>query len=113
MKIFSRGFSLIELMIVLAIISMLAAVAIPAYKNYVARAADQACLKEAKAYAQVVFIMLNDGQYSATPIPSPPLYACQTLTQGVDFDTDLTGIPQAPGTRTTTCIMSDGHCFLQ
>lgn len=46
MKKIQQGFTLIELMIVIAIIGILASIAIPAYQDYTNEAAVGACLQE-------------------------------------------------------------------
>ena len=62
MKSNQQGFTLIELMIVVAIIGILAAIAIPAYQNYSKRSSETACLAETKGLASQQFVKLNDPE---------------------------------------------------
>jgi len=74
MKRVQQGFTLIELMIVVAIIGVLAAVALPAYQDYTKRARMSEVVLAASACRTTVSEVIQ----SATSLPSANSWGCES-----------------------------------
>ena len=102
----NKGFTLIELMIVVAIIGILAAIALPAYQAYSRQSAEAACLQEAGAYASFALASLAS---SDTP-PAPQMAACLSIDEVTAVGADISATPRLPGRRAISCDMDYGTC---
>lgn len=105
------GFTLIELMIVVAIISILAAISIPAYQTYSNKARDNACLSEVKIYGNEVFLALNDADTNTLPT-APTLNSCVSITDATGWTLStwqkIEAVAKAPSSGQIECDIPNG-----
>ena len=108
---FQSGFTLIEMMIVVAIIGVLASIAIPSYQSNVSKARSHACLSEAKSYSNNVFYTLNDQDDDTVPT-SPILSVCQSMTDATGWTLEtqqkIIAVAKSPSNARIECDIPNG-----
>jgi type IV pilus assembly protein PilA len=98
MKTIQKGFTLIELMIVIAIIGILAAIAIPAYQNYTIRAQVTEGLSLAAGWKTAISeYYAQNGSFPASSTTAAAGAATKVSVSGASTGKYVSGITVVPG----------------
>jgi len=103
MKSMQKGFTLIELMIVVAIIGILAAIAIPAYQSYIAKSQVARAMSETGALKTAYEDCLNNGRTD--------IGACEIGWSGSDIlalSAPATAAEKAPAATNAVALTTTG-----
>jgi len=109
-----RGFTLIELMSVVAIMGLLATIVLSAYLAYIAKAANRACMMEVRHYVSEAMVALNTPDATIPQPPDIPGSACAEITPATDLNTPVVGqLSEKYGGGSVICDIPTTSCSFE